>query len=132
MRILLAADQYPEFHNGAGAATQRLAAGLAGRGHQVTVTYPSDDGPARDDVRYAIRDHRIASLRLPHGQGVRVCRPAVASAEIDRLFAGLSEGGQIMMPLAAYPFSRKFAWLADRFGVSWQLSLPLQFESAVN
>lgn len=53
-------------------------------------------------------------------------------AEIDRLFTGLSEGGQIMMPLAAYPFSRKFAWLADRFGVSWQLSLPLQFDPAVN
>ncbi len=52
--------------------------------------------------------------------------------EIDRLFAGLSEGGQIMMPLAAYPFSRKFAWLADRFGVSWQLSLPLQFETPGN
>jgi predicted 3-demethylubiquinone-9 3-methyltransferase (glyoxalase superfamily) len=43
--------------------------------------------------------------------------------EVDRLFQGLSEGGQILMPLATYPFSRKFAWLNDRFGVSWQLSL---------
>lgn len=43
--------------------------------------------------------------------------------EIDHLFAKLSEGGQVMMPLQAYPFSPKFAWLADRFGVSWQLSL---------
>lgn len=44
-------------------------------------------------------------------------------AEIDRLFAKLSEGGQTLMPLAAYPFARKFGWIADRFGVSWQLSL---------
>lgn len=44
-------------------------------------------------------------------------------AEIDRLFAALSEGGSVMMPLAAYPFSEKFGWLADRFGVSWQLTL---------
>ena len=44
-------------------------------------------------------------------------------AEIDRVFAALSAGGQILMPLEQYPFSRKFGWLADRFGVSWQLSL---------
>ena len=42
--------------------------------------------------------------------------------EIDRLFARLSEGGQIMMPLDRYPFAARFGWLADRFGVSWQLS----------
>jgi uncharacterized glyoxalase superfamily protein PhnB len=34
-----------------------------------------------------------------------------------------AEGGKVLMPLAAYPFSRKFGWLLDRFGVSWQLSL---------
>ncbi|MNG41952.1 3-demethylubiquinone-9 3-methyltransferase [compost metagenome] len=44
-------------------------------------------------------------------------------AEIDRLFGSLSEGGSVMMPLAAYPFSEKFGWLSDRFGVSWQLTL---------
>ncbi len=43
--------------------------------------------------------------------------------EIDRLFTGLSEGGQVLMPLAEYPFSRKFGWVADRLGVSWQLTL---------
>ncbi len=43
--------------------------------------------------------------------------------EIDRVFATLSQGGQILMPLDEYPFSEKFGWLADRFGVSWQLSL---------
>jgi predicted 3-demethylubiquinone-9 3-methyltransferase (glyoxalase superfamily) len=35
----------------------------------------------------------------------------------------LSEGGSVLMPLDAYPFSRKFGWVADRFGVSWQLTL---------
>lgn len=43
--------------------------------------------------------------------------------EIDRLFEKLSEGGTVMMPLAAYPFSNKFAWVADKYGVSWQLNL---------
>jgi predicted 3-demethylubiquinone-9 3-methyltransferase (glyoxalase superfamily) len=43
--------------------------------------------------------------------------------EIDWLFSELSQDGQILMPLEAYPFSDKFCWVADRYGVSWQLSL---------
>jgi predicted 3-demethylubiquinone-9 3-methyltransferase (glyoxalase superfamily) len=43
--------------------------------------------------------------------------------EIDSVFSTLSQDGQILMPLDRYPFSQKFGWLADRFGVSWQLSL---------
>jgi predicted 3-demethylubiquinone-9 3-methyltransferase (glyoxalase superfamily) len=43
--------------------------------------------------------------------------------EINSLFTKLSEGGSVMMPLDEYPFSKKFGWLADRFGVSWQLTL---------
>lgn len=42
--------------------------------------------------------------------------------QIDRLFAELSQGGQVFMPLDRYPFSGKYAWLSDQFGVSWQLS----------
>jgi predicted 3-demethylubiquinone-9 3-methyltransferase (glyoxalase superfamily) len=44
-------------------------------------------------------------------------------ADVDRLWQTLAEGGQVMMPLDSYPFSEKFGWLADRFGVSWQISL---------
>ena len=47
-----------------------------------------------------------------------------SEAEIDALFRKLSDGGQVLMPLDAYPFSRKFGWVADRFGVSWQINLP--------
>ena len=41
--------------------------------------------------------------------------------EVDRLFAALSEGGQVLMGLDAYPFARRYGWVNDRFGVSWQL-----------
>jgi predicted 3-demethylubiquinone-9 3-methyltransferase (glyoxalase superfamily) len=47
-----------------------------------------------------------------------------SEAEVDALFRKLSDGGQVLMPLDTYPFSRKFAWTADRFGVSWQINLP--------
>ena len=42
---------------------------------------------------------------------------------LDRAFSQLAEGGSILMPLDAYPFSERFAWINDRFGVSWQLNL---------
>jgi predicted 3-demethylubiquinone-9 3-methyltransferase (glyoxalase superfamily) len=43
--------------------------------------------------------------------------------EIDRVFQSLSQEGSILMPLAVYPFSEKFGWVADKYGVSWQLNL---------
>ena len=43
--------------------------------------------------------------------------------EIDTLYAKLSDGGQIYMPLGPYPFSKKFGWIGDAFGVTWQLTL---------
>lgn len=43
--------------------------------------------------------------------------------ELERLFAALADGGTQLMPLDAYGFSRRFGWLNDRYGVSWQLNL---------
>lgn len=46
-----------------------------------------------------------------------------SEAEQEAAYAKLSDGGQIMMALANHGFSKKFAWVNDRFGVSWQLNL---------
>lgn len=43
--------------------------------------------------------------------------------EIDTLWKKLSDGGMVMMEFQAYPFSKKYGWLNDKFGVSWQLNL---------
>ena len=43
--------------------------------------------------------------------------------QIDYLASELAEDGAILVPLDSYGSSRKFAWVNDRFGVSWQLNL---------
>jgi predicted 3-demethylubiquinone-9 3-methyltransferase (glyoxalase superfamily) len=43
-------------------------------------------------------------------------------AELERAFGMLSEGGGVLMPLGDYGFSKRFGWVNDRFGVSWQLN----------
>ncbi|MTV50918.1 VOC family protein [Heliobacillus mobilis] len=43
--------------------------------------------------------------------------------EINHYYEKLSDGGTVLMPLAAYPFSEKYCWIQDKYGVSWQLSL---------
>lgn len=44
--------------------------------------------------------------------------------ELNRIVETLAkDGGGFLMPPDNYGFSRRFAWLNDRFGVSWQINL---------
>lgn len=51
--------------------------------------------------------------------------------EIDRLWEKLGEGGMALMELDSYPWSERYGWLQDRFGVSWQLMLADRAEKIV-
>lgn len=42
---------------------------------------------------------------------------------VDAVFARLSQDGTVLMPLDRYPFSERFGWVTDRFGVSWQVTV---------
>lgn len=41
--------------------------------------------------------------------------------EVDALWGRLSAGGAVLMELGAYPFSERYGWTADRYGLSWQV-----------
>jgi predicted 3-demethylubiquinone-9 3-methyltransferase (glyoxalase superfamily) len=41
--------------------------------------------------------------------------------EVDALWSALSPGGKVLMPLGSYPFSPRYGWTEDAYGVSWQL-----------
>jgi predicted 3-demethylubiquinone-9 3-methyltransferase (glyoxalase superfamily) len=43
--------------------------------------------------------------------------------ELNNIWDGFSRDGFVQMPLDKYPWSEKYGWISDRFGISWQLSL---------
>ncbi len=46
-----------------------------------------------------------------------------ARARIDEIWEKLSKGGKVLMPLDKYPFSERYGWVEDKYGLSWQLIL---------
>jgi predicted 3-demethylubiquinone-9 3-methyltransferase (glyoxalase superfamily) len=82
-------------------------------------------------------DSEIVSFELAGQQFVAISagpyfklNPAISlmvacsdSEEVDKLWKALSEGGTELMPLGEYPFSKRYAWVQDRYGLSWQLML---------
>jgi predicted 3-demethylubiquinone-9 3-methyltransferase (glyoxalase superfamily) len=46
-----------------------------------------------------------------------------AREKIDEIWAKLVDGGTVLMPIDQYPFSERYGWLQDKYGVSWQLIL---------
>lgn len=46
-----------------------------------------------------------------------------ARKNLDALWTKLSDGGSPLMPLDTYPFSERYGWIKDKYGVSWQLIL---------
>ncbi|MCK9351616.1 MAG: VOC family protein [Candidatus Paceibacterota bacterium] len=46
-----------------------------------------------------------------------------AKSQLDEIWKKLSDGGKVLMPLDAYPFSKHYGWTEDKYGLSWQLIL---------
>ena len=46
-----------------------------------------------------------------------------SEAEVDGYWSSLSDGGAALMPLDVYPFSAKYGWIQDKYGLSWQVIL---------
>ena len=82
--------------------------------------------------RAMVVELELAGVRLNLLNGGPMFRPTPAIsffvqletvAEVAVLWAGLLDGGLVLMPLQAYPWSEQYGWLNDRFGVSWQISV---------
>ncbi len=86
LRVVIAADTFPPDVNGAARFAQRLAVGLASRGHDVHVIAP--DSPRATEIE-GVTVHRLRSHRLPFYPDFRFCLPWQASKEADALVKAL-------------------------------------------
>lgn len=92
---------------------------------------PGEQGPEGSLKRaeFTLNGHHLVCYNSPIHHAFTFT-PAISlfvecesEAELEAAFRELSAGGGVLMPLDNYGFSTRFAWVNDRFGVSWQLNL---------
>lgn len=115
-------------------AARHYTALVPGSAINATVRYPDVGqevhGRAPGSVMFL--DFRLGDTRLVALNGGPMFRftPAVSlfvmledRAALDRLWDGLAEGGSVLMPIDRYDWSERYGWLADRWGLNWQVML---------
>lgn len=85
MKILLGADQYPEYINGAANFTARLGAGLAGAGHTIDLLWPSATGEHYTSLDRGVRVHRLSSITLPGRPRMQLAHPFVGRRQVEQI-----------------------------------------------
>lgn len=94
----------------------------------VKVLAGSNEAPSLAQVTVAGQVLRLFDSPAPHEFSLTPSFSMVVTCdkaeEVDCLAEILGQGGQVFMPAGSYDFSPYFTWIADRFGVSWQLMLP--------
>lgn len=74
------------------------------------------------DAHLMVSDGRCQSSESFQGFSIHLSLPD--RSKLERYFAALSEGGNVVMPLTKTFWSSLFGMVGDRFGVQWMLSLP--------
>lgn len=117
------------FEGRAGEALALYGKALPGFSMGPVERYSGEDGPEGWIKRadFSIQGHSLIAIDSPISHGFTFT-PSISlfarfenDETLDAAHALLVEDGSTMMPLDAYPFAPRFTWIADRFGVSWQL-----------
>jgi PhnB protein len=75
------------------------------------------------DVTVMASDGRC--MGKPNFQGFSLTLTAENDAKAEQLFAALSDGGQVQMPMSQTFFSSRFGMVADKFGVGWMVLVAM-------
>jgi PhnB protein len=81
----------------------------------------------KDAVLHAqltVGDTELMGADIPTAQPMRSAYLSLntdSDADAERIFAALSEGGEVFMPIQETFFATRFAQLRDRFGINWMI-----------
>lgn len=85
----------------------------------------------QQDGTVMVAEYDILGYRLALLNGGPHFRPSPAvslfvqlpdRSEVERIWKGLTDGGEVLMPFDSYDWSPAYGWCNDRFGISWQIS----------
>jgi PhnB protein len=89
---------------------------------------PSRVNPAQKDAvlhaRISIGGTELMGADIPSAESMRSAYLSLgveSDAEAERVFAALSDGGEVFMPMQETFFATRFAQLRDRFGINWMI-----------
>lgn len=98
--------------------------GIVRHGGQPNPNLPADWHDKVLHARIEIGSTVVMGADIPAAEPMRSAYLTLTIDTIDeaeRVYARLTEGGEIFMKMAETPFARRFAMLRDRFGASWML-----------
>ncbi|MBL7858528.1 MAG: VOC family protein [Cyclobacteriaceae bacterium] len=78
-------------------------------------------------VRFELDGFRVMGLnggpKFPINPAISFFVYCTSEEETESIYNALIPEGKAMMPLDTYPWSKKYGWLQDKFGMTWQLSV---------
>ena len=98
--------------------------GIVRHGEQPNPHIPADWSEKITHARIEIGGSVLMGADVPHSEPMRSAYLTLSldtEDEAERLYALLTDGGEIFMKMEKMPFANRFAMLRDRFGTSWML-----------
>ncbi len=98
--------------------------GIVRHGAQPNPNIPADWAGEVLHARIEIGDTVLMGADIPHAEPMRSAYLTLGfdtEGDAERVYAALTEGGEVFMKMERTPFANRFAMVRDRFGASWML-----------
>jgi predicted 3-demethylubiquinone-9 3-methyltransferase (glyoxalase superfamily) len=100
------------------------AFGAGSKIKQITTLHDTPSGDA-DVVSFELRGQSFMAISagplFKFNPSISFHVKCATKDEVDAFWEKLSPGGTVLMPLGKYPFSERYGWLQDTYGLSWQI-----------